>query len=225
MLPKLVVALTALGLLIPGLGVTYTYLNYPQPASYRLEDYLVQRPKEPWLILKDCFLDLAEVSFEGSEITDRAYEVNVPLRPVGSRPSDPTFLLVSTRDEEVTALVEELLKVSEDDRTEFLDANQDRFILKRDVEGLVVPKNPFNYFDRVEIRDLHSNLAKDFIVLDEDLRPSPGGFALIAIGLFLVWLTIFKVHPRFTFRKPGLQDNAENPALQRSDAQNPLNRE
>lgn len=184
--------LVSLGLLIMGGQAIFTTLTNLDPGSYTLEEYHQQRPKDKWLELKNCQLNVLAASFETSLGKSTPEMVYIPIRPAEAEETDETVVLLAAEDLALRQLVEKMNRIEQESTLlAFVGEHSDALFPTKDIKGLVRFGVEMDEGDRSDLRKLDSSLAKDFVVIDEGSKPSwlraamlPAGLLLGAIGIF-----------------------------------------
>lgn len=156
-----------------------------------------QKPTGGWFKITDAHLNIPGAMWiTSSRFSDDKDKIYVPLAPEGEdKPGTKIHVLVEVDDAATKKLVDELSdldksNVSEEKALEYVLKNNAKLFPTRPVAGMVkFGLNDMKSKERNKIAALNSDLASDFVVLEENAKPNGGGSILmfiagIAITLF-----------------------------------------
>lgn len=170
----------------------YTALKNRAPLEISAADFIKTRPSAEWVTLKDAQLNLVEAAHK--ERFGKLTEVFIPVRPKGESLDAPVQILMSSKDKEILAAMEELNKAGEQSEEAALGTlarHADKLRMERDVSGLIKFGIESDSRTRDKLGKLDMNLAADFSILEEGARPELGtSIVLLGSGLIGVFIIL-----------------------------------
>ena len=181
----------AIALIIGGAQRTYTALKNREPVETTVTDYLAQRPNAEWVTFKNATLNLVESAH--LEKRGKITEVFIPIQDDDAKEGEPVHILLSTKDKEIIAALDDMVSSSNTEETVIAAAirNASKLVMKRDVSGLIRFGMTSDDDTRDKLAGLDMNLAKDFVILNDGEVPAlvPSLVMLViglAVGFFMV---------------------------------------
>ncbi len=178
--------LIVIGLLWGGCQGVYTALKNRQPLEITVTDYIAKKPNSEWVTLKDAQLNLLEAAHKGRG--GNISEIFIPVRPKGESMDAQVHILLSTKNKDIVAALEDLNK-SSGTMKETLDAasrHADKLFMQKDVSGLIRFGIDSDDKTRDKLAKLDMTLAADFVILNDGAAPSLfGGMSMLGIGMLI----------------------------------------
>lgn len=153
-----------------GQGV-FTWIKNREPLEITIEDYIGKKPDALWLTLKNARLSLLEAAHKES-ISGRITEIYIPLRRKDEQPGAPVHVLLSTKDKEIIAALDDIN--SGKDMKQVVDAasrHAEKLFMEKDITGLVRYGIHSDDKTRDKLAGLRMRLAKGFVIVDEGEKP------------------------------------------------------
>lgn len=146
--------------------------------------FIKDHPHTGWFQIKDCLLDLREAVYtltppEGNDSGGQVSYVYIPIHGgAGSREAN-TQLVVTPANSVASTLysqVQEIAAIRKShptDAAEVLNAQPDRFLLKRDIQGTLATGATLYQDDALKkLASCHPPLSHDYVVLTDGDNPS-----------------------------------------------------
>jgi len=187
--------LAVIGFLWAGGQKVYTFFTNREPTVMSYEAYVRTKPSASWLTITNCRLDLVRACYlthPGDQSAPYEYYI-----PVESRNTfgDTIHILLKTRDPELKATISEAQNIKPGFAAEaWMEKNRQRIYPRRDVAGLVLSGiEDLKSTQRASIMHAHSNIAPDFVILDENARPNlAAGICCTIAGLALLSVVVIR---------------------------------
>jgi hypothetical protein len=162
----------------------YTALTNRNPTVMSYDDYVKTKPTSSWLSLTNCTLDLSDASYKSIRGSKTPTELFIPIHGADES-NEVIYVLVATKSPELLKTMAEIQALnSEKDAITWMIKNRERAFPKRDVSGLVRFGIEMDDKDRRKLANLQSNLAKDFIILDDGKEPEMiKSLGLLGVGV------------------------------------------
>ena len=152
-----------------------------------------QNPTGGWFKISDAHLDIPSAMWmTSSKFSDDKDKIYVPLSPEGEdKPGTKIHVLVELdkeKDAATVKLVDELGELDKSNQSEekilqYALKNRAKLFPTRPVEGMIkFGINDIKSSERQKIAALNSDLAPDFVVLEENAHPNGGTSILMFIG-------------------------------------------
>jgi len=170
-----------------GASKVQTALRNRTPTVMSYDAFIQTRPNAEWLMLTNCQLNLFEAAYFHN-IGDKDPHPNqyyIPVHGVGS-PAGRICILLKTSEPDLMATMEQMRGLkNETTLMSWTGKNAARVFPKRTVQGVILSGlEDLKSTDRSKLRQLHANIADDFIVLDSNAEPSlTAGISYSAAGL------------------------------------------
>ena len=197
--------LIVIALLWGGCQGVYTALKNRQPLEITVSDYIAKKPNAEWVTLKEAQLNLLEAAHK--ERLGKISEIFIPVRPKGESTGAPVHILLSTKDKDIVAALEDLDK-SGGTMKEALNAasrHADKLFMQKDVSGLIRFGIDSDDKTRNKLAKLDMKLAADFVIMNDGAAPSLfGSMAMLGLGLLVGF---------FMLRRAGKSEPAAPPPL------------
>ena len=162
----------------------YVALTNREPAVIGYDDYIKTKPNAIWLQLTNCILDFGSVSYRSSPGSSRPTELFIPITGQDENKGEVHVLLVTKAPELLQAIAELESKKTESEVLMWAIKTRDISHPKQGVIGLVRFGIDMKEKERGKLMKLQSNLATDFIMLDDGLKPALGkSIGLVALGV------------------------------------------
>jgi hypothetical protein len=187
-----------------GQGV-YTALKNRQPLEITVSDYIAKKPNAEWVTLKEAQLNLLEAAHK--ERLGKISEIFIPVRPKGESTGALVHILLSTKDKDIVAALEDLDN-SGGTMKEAMNAasrHADKLFMQKDVSGLIRFGIDSDDKTRNKLAKLDMKLTADFVIMNDGAAPSLfGSIAMLGIGLLVGF---------FMLRRAGKSEPAAPPPL------------
>jgi hypothetical protein len=194
-------AFIALGFLLHGSQEIYTYLQNPEPAEMTCQEFVNNKPKNTWLKLTECQLDIGDSTYIYFGDEDVANELYIPAYPVEEFAEDKKVkILIYTQKQRYLNIYNKLIKLPEEEILDYQVENFTEIAPITTIEGTVkFGLDDVSSDEKQDIIDLNSNLAEDIIFIELDKKPDiKTGIGMTSVGL--IFLVAF-VYPFIANRK------------------------
>jgi len=162
----------------------YVALTNREPAVMSYDDYIKTKPNAVWLELTNCVLDIGSASYRAAAGSSRPTELFIPITGETEGKDEVHVLMVTKSPELLQAIAELESKKTESEVMMWAIKNRAISHPKQGVTGLVRFGIDMKDKERSKLMQLQSNLAKDFIMLDDGLKPALGkSVGLLALGV------------------------------------------
>lgn len=172
---------------VGGCGVA-TGFRLRSPVTLSCEAFYAKPPASEHVRLTDCRTRFFDASCR--ESAGAIQEVFAPVVPLREGETVDIRLVLATRNADARALIAEMrANEKQGDKMAglaFLSKNAARMVVSRDLQGMLRRKIDRNDPTLRALKEIESNLAEDFAILDEGRRPGlliP--FVVVAAGLLL----------------------------------------
>ena len=176
----------AIGLIVWGGQGLYEAIAHGKQKVVTYDQFVKAHPKEGWYKITGCVLSLPGSAYV--EKYGRVSEVYVPVYDARKdAPDEPkVFLLLNSENEAFLDPLSEMNKMddkltTEAKANEYMEKNKERLFPKRDLEGMLQFGVSVSSKDRSKLASLNSDLAPDFVILQDGKRPS----LLSAMGMLV----------------------------------------
>jgi hypothetical protein len=169
-------------------------LKFREPVTITARDFLSKRPAEGWYRITNATMILTEAKFSvykskydtsTDDDISQASDIYLPVH-AGDDVDSKTALVLKTED---PAIKQTLVEIGEKDAETddakikaWLEKNEDRIIVRRDITGMVAAGIDDSSSDRAELAKLGEELGANFLVLNEGQQPTGAG---MSIGLMI----------------------------------------
>lgn len=190
---------------------------FQKPVPIACQDFAKSPPQEGWFRVTGCAMSMEEavysawVSKSGEERKDEDGDpsISAVYLPVHCMPQPnapptkeaPIALVVTTKDESIIATLKQMQHLDimkPEEAKKWINENEHRFVLQKDVVGMVQAGINLDESDRKKIAELHGTMAPNYVIMDENKKPSLGGsFGMLIGGIvlgivsLLYWANIF----------------------------------
>ncbi|WP_395742418.1 hypothetical protein [Prosthecobacter sp.] len=194
--------LIAIGLLWGGCQGIYTALKNRQPLEITVADYIAKKPNAEWVTLKEAQLNLLEAAHKGR--SGNISEIFIPVRPKGQTEGSQVHILLSTKDKDIVAALEDLNRSSGNmkDALEAAARHKDKIFVQRDISGLIRFGIDSDSKTRDKLAALDMKLAPEFVILNDGAAPSLTGSLFMLGGGVLVGFFMLRSAAKSTPASP-----------------------
>ena len=188
----------------------YTMLTSSKLQSFTIEEYLEQSPDDKWIEITGCTLDHSDAVWMESRFGDKIKEAYIPIYlPNDENEESNVKLLLAAKDPDTLDLVKQLSQLDSDEEAlKYAIANLDKIIVKRDVKGMVRFGIEMDDKEAREIKEISHNLADDFVILDEGMKPDWHGVLMLPAGIALAYFLYF-----LKKKEPAILQTADTPPI------------
>lgn len=187
----------------------YTNATNLEPSEYSFSNYITEKPQQKWLTLTNCELNLLDASYFSYFGATEATEIYIPVKSPDAGKMEFTHVLLASKDPEMLRVYNELMSMEDESQIiVYTLQNRDSIFIQKDLTGLVRFGIELDDEDRQELQDLNENLASDFVIIDEGLKPDWSHAALLPAGLLLLAWIFGLIGKKKAHKKSGAEDIA-----------------
>ncbi len=179
--------LFALALFLVGTGAqgVWTAAVHGKRKDVTYSQFMAARPNAGWYRIKGGALNVLDAVWSENKRSKEIKTVYVPLKSPDKLTDPNTHVLVKTEDAGVISVLTQRQAISDADeqaQRKFVKQHLSELVLARDVEGTIQTGLDAMGGDRDKVAKNHDGLDKDFVILEDGVRPSMGASVAKLIG-------------------------------------------
>jgi hypothetical protein len=175
-----------IGLLLLGIQGIYEAIAHGKQRVVTYDQFVKSHPKEGWYKITNCVLSVPEAVW--AEKRGRIDEAYVPVYDgrKDAKEGEKTFLLLKTEDDGVLEPLTGIQKMdenlSEAQVSAYMLKNKEQLFQHKDLEGMLQFGLNATGETRDKVAGLNKELAADFVILEQNKKPSLWGSVGMTVG-------------------------------------------